>query len=66
MNEFFDLITKIEKDHLLKVKCNYSWRKGWRVRVYQEGVNMPVIHVMGVDKDKVFDRTIKELLERYF
>lgn len=66
MNKLFDLITAIEKDNLIKVKCNYSWREGWSVRVYQEGVNMPVIHVMGDDKDKVFDRAIKELLERYF
>ena len=66
MNKFFDLITAIEKDNLIKVKCNYSWRKGWRVRVYQEGVNIPVIHVMGDNKDKVFDRASKELLERYF
>lgn len=66
MTEFYDLISKINKDHLLNVKCFYSWRKGWNVRVYTEGRDIPVIHVLGDDRDEVFNEVIELLLQRYF
>jgi len=66
MNEFYDLVSKINKEHLLKVKFFYSWRTGCNVRVCEDGKDIPVIHVLGDNLDEVFNEATEELLKRYF
>ena len=66
MNDFFDLVSKIDKECLLKVKCFYSWREGWRVMVNEDGNGMAVVNALGHDQDEVFNKATEQLLERYF
>lgn len=65
MTEFFDLISKINKQHKLVVDIRYSWRTGYDIKVYEDGYDRPMLHGGGFDTD-VFSEVTELLLDRYF